>query len=71
MKIVLLMLPTVPVPVHHMKMFYNSAAEPDRELLKNETANLKLCADKISKQMTVEKMDMCSFVGVGIDPWRN
>ena len=27
-------LPTVPVPVHRMDMFYNSAAEPDRELLK-------------------------------------
>ena len=27
-------LPTVPVPVHHMEMFYNWAAEPDRELLK-------------------------------------
>ena len=50
-------------------MFYNSETEPDRELLKNETANLKQCADKISKQMTVEKMDRCSFVGVGIDPW--
>ena len=23
-------LPTVPVPVHHMESFYNSAAEPDR-----------------------------------------
>ena len=27
-------LPTVPVPVHSMDIFYNSAAEPDRELLK-------------------------------------
>ena len=27
-------LPTVPVPVHCMEIFYNSAAEPDRELLK-------------------------------------
>ena len=27
-------LPTVPVPVHRMEIFYNSAAEPDRELLK-------------------------------------
>ena len=27
-------LPTVPIPVHHMELFYNSAAEPDRELLK-------------------------------------
>ena len=25
---------TVPVPVHSMESFYNSAAEPDRELLK-------------------------------------
>ena len=24
----------VPVPVHNMEMFYNSAAEPDRESLK-------------------------------------
>ena len=27
-------LPTVPVPVHRMEIFYKSAAEPDRELLK-------------------------------------
>ena len=27
-------LPTVPVPVHRMEIFYNSAAEPDKELLK-------------------------------------
>ena len=27
-------LPTVPVPVHHMEIFYNAAAEPDRALLK-------------------------------------
>ena len=27
-------LPTIPVPVHHMEIFYNSAAEPDRELSK-------------------------------------
>ena len=27
-------LSTVPVPVHSMESFYNSAAEPDRELLK-------------------------------------
>ena len=27
-------LPTVPVSVHHMELFYNSVAEPDRELLK-------------------------------------
>ena len=27
-------LPAVSLPVHHMKMYYNTAAEPDRELLK-------------------------------------
>ena len=27
-------LPAIPVPVHHMEMFYNTAAEPDRALLK-------------------------------------
>ena len=27
-------LPNAPVPVHRMEIFYNSAAEPDREMLK-------------------------------------
>ena len=27
-------LPNVPVPVHHMEMFYNSAAEPCSAVLK-------------------------------------
>ena len=31
---IILKLTTVPVPVHSMEMFYNSEAEPDRELLK-------------------------------------
>ena len=26
------LIPTYPVPVHHMEMFYNLAAEPDRGL---------------------------------------
>ena len=42
-----------------------------------ETANSRLCTGKIGEPTTVEKMDRCSFVGVGRfvgvgkDPGRN
>ena len=59
-------LPTVPVPVHRMESFYNSAAEPDRELLKLPlSANTRLCTGKIGEPTTEEKMDRSSCVGVG------
>ena len=60
-------LPTVPVPVHSMESFYNSAAEPD------ETADSRLCTGEIAsgELTTVEKMHRCSCLGVGKDPGRN
>ena len=51
---IILKLTTVPVPVHSMEMFYNSEAEPDRELLKLETAYTRLCTGKIGEPMTLE-----------------
>ena len=56
---------TVPVPVHHTENFNDSVAEPDREIEGIvETADSRLCTGDIGGPMTVEKIDLCSFVGV-------
>ena len=72
MKIVLLMLPTVPVPVHHMKMFYNSAAEPDRQLL-NLPIRGYVQAKSASQQQCRQWIGAASleWENFGKDPGRN
>ena len=59
--------PAVPIPVHSMEFFNNSVADPERKLLKQPI----LGYGEISKQTTVEKMDMCICVGVEKDAERN
>ena len=51
-------LPNVPVPVQQMAIFYNSVAEPDRDVLKLPLF-FAMTVD------SVEKMDRCSCVRVG------
>ena len=41
-------LPTVPVPVHHMEIFHNSAAEPDSGHGIVQTADSRLCTGELA-----------------------
>ena len=52
-----------------MQKFYNSAAEPYRELLKMPI--LGLCTSQIGKPTTVEYLDICSRIGIGKDTGLN
>ena len=54
-------------PVHSVEIFYKSADEPDRDLLKLPIRGYV----QAKSATTVEKMDRCSCVGVGKDPRRN
>ena len=49
--------------------FYNSSAEPNRQLLKLPMP--RLSAGKFGEPTTVKKMERCRCVGMGKDPGRN